>query len=186
MQQSQPWLNVGMRLTLCGMRRSEVLGLDWRNVNRKTGAVRITQTRTKDGLGSSTSLAGTKTLNGKRTVEADLIHPGTKAALIELWLRQGRPSSGLVIVDKAGTGVQPDAYSRRFKRLCDLAGVPVLRSIHNIRHTVATTLQTAGVPDHQAASLLGHDVATYRKFYLVTDDEGAAAAAAVAGQLFAV
>lgn len=57
---------------------------------------------------------------------------------------------------------------------------------HNVRHTLATALKAAGVPDHEAAALLGHDVDTYRRFYLVTDDEGAAAAAEVAGQMFAV
>ena len=40
-----------------------------------------------------------------------------------------------------------------------------------------------GVPDHEAAAMLGHDTATYARFYLVTDDAGAAAA--VAGTLFA-
>lgn len=183
---AEPWLMVGMRLTLCGLRRSEVLGLDWSNVNRKTGDVRVAASRTKDGRGSSCSLAGTKTDNGRRTVQADVIHPGTAAAIRKLWLQQGRPDSGLVIVDTNGRPVQPDAYSRRFKSLCDAAVVPYLGSIHNTRHTLATALKEAGVPDHHAAALLGHDVATYRRFYLVTDDDGAASAAAVAGQLYAV
>lgn len=39
---------------------------------------------------------------------------------------------------------------------------------------------------HEAAALLGHDVQTYRRFYLVADDAGAASAAGVAGQVFAV
>ncbi len=62
----------------------------------------------------------------------------------------------------------------------------MLTRIHNTRHTLATALHEAGVPDHQAAALLGHDVQTYRRFYLMTDDDGAAEAATVAGHLFAV
>lgn len=50
----------------------------------------------------------------------------------------------------------------------------------------ATSLQEAGLPDVQGAALLGHDVATYRRFYLRTDEDAAAEAAAVAGRLFAV
>lgn len=61
----------------------------------------------------------------------------------------------------------------------------VVRSVHNVRHSLATALQAAGVPDHQAAALLGHDVQTYGRFYCVTDDDGAAAAAKVGGQVFA-
>jgi integrase len=181
-----PWQEVGVRLTLCGLRRSEVLGLDWRNVDTKAGTVRVVASRTKDGAGATTTIYGTKTENSRRTVAADTIHPGTARALRALWLAQGRPAEGLVIRDAIGQPVQPDAYSRRFVVLCKAAGVPVLTRIHNTRHTLATALQEAGVPDHQAAALLGHDVQTYRRFYLVTDDEGAGEAALVAGRLFAV
>ena len=62
----------------------------------------------------------------------------------------------------------------------------MLRAIHNVRHTLATALDEEGVPEHHAAALLGHDVQTYRRFYLVTDNDGAASAAEAAGRLFAV
>lgn len=181
-----PWQAVGYRLTLSGLRRSEVLGLDWRNVDTKTGTVRVRASRSKDGRSNTTSTNGVKTERGRRSVNAEALHPGTANALRALWLTQGRPAEGLVIVDAFGVPVQPDAYSRRFRTLCKAAGVPFLRSIHNIRHTIATALQEAGVPDNQAAALLGHDVATYRRFYLVTDDDAAAAAAEVGGRVFAV
>lgn len=82
--------------------------------------------------------------------------------------------------------MDPDHYSARFRALCRAAELRPLKSIHNVRHTVATALSAAGHPDHEAAALLGHDVETYRRFYLVADDAGAAAAASVAGRLFAV
>jgi integrase len=181
-----PWQEVGVRLTLCGLRRSEVLGLDWRNVDVRTGVVRVLASRTKDGVSNTTTINGTKTENSRRTVQAETIHPGIANAFRALWLAQGRPSDGLVIRDPLLQPIQPDAYSRRFVALCKAAGVPVLTRIHNVRHSLATALQEAGVPDHQAAALLGHDVQTYRRFYLVTDSEGAAEAAQVAGRLFAV
>lgn len=183
---AEPWLRAGYRLTLCGLRRSEVLGLDWSAVDTKNGQVSVRASRTKDGVGSSSSLNAPKVANSYRSVAAEVVHPGTAAALRELWLQQGRPTGGLVIKDAAGVPVQPDAFSRRFKALCKAAGVAYPGSIHQLRHTLATALQEAGVPDVQGAALLGHDVATFRKFYLVTDDDGAAAAAAVAGRLFAV
>lgn len=181
-----PWLRVGMRLTLCGMRRSEVLGLDWSRIDLAVGSVEIVASRVKTGRGSATVLGEVKAANSLRTVQAETIHPGTTAALQALWLAQGCPASGLVICDAAGEPVAPDKYSSRFRTLCGEAGLPVLRSIHNIRHSLATALEEARVPEHHAAALLGHDVLTYRRFYLVTDDNGAAAAAEVAGRLFAV
>lgn len=183
---AEPWIPVGMRLTLCGLRRSEVLGLDWSNVDLDAGTVKITASRVKTGRGHATALGQPKKANSYRTVQADVIHTGTRAALLALWLKQGRPTSGLVIVGNDREPVQPDAYSARFNRLVKSAGVPKLASVHNVRHSLATTLQAAGVPDHEAAALLGHDVDTYRRFYLVTDDDGAASAATAAGKLFAV
>lgn len=183
---TEPWIRVGMRLILTGMRRSEVLGVDWAEVDRATGAVGVTASRVRIGPGNQTSIGKPKVQNSERTVQAELIHAGTATALRELWLAQGCPDGGLVIADAAGEPVHPDTFSRRFKMLCSSAGVPRLASIHNIRHSLATALSEAGVPDHEAAALLGHDVQTYRRFYLVTDDNGAASAAAVAGRLFAV
>lgn len=183
---SDPWIRVAVRLVLCGLRRSEVMGLDWSHVDLQAGTVRVAASRVKTGSGSETATGQVKVANSLRVVQVEAIHPGTAQAMRELWLQQGRPASGLVIVDNTGQGVNPDVLSRRFKALCSAAGVPVLRSVHNVRHTLATALQAAGVPDHKVAALLGHDVATYRRFYLATDDAGAASAAAVAGKLFAV
>ncbi len=178
---AEPWLVVGMRLALCGMRRSEVLGLDWSNVDRDAGTVTVAASRVKTGRGSATALGGVKTDNSRRVVQAEVIHPGTLRALRALWMVQGRPESGLVIRDAVGEPVHPDLFSRRFKALCTAAGVPDPGSIHNTRHTLATTLQEAGVPDNQGAALLGHDVNTYRRFYVLTDQDAAAGAAEVAG-----
>lgn len=82
--------------------------------------------------------------------------------------------------------MDPDTYSARWRALCGNSGVPVLARVHNVRHSIATTLAEAGVPENQAAALLGHDVDTYRRFYLVTDDDAAADAAEAAGRAFAV
>jgi integrase len=174
-----------MRLTLCGVRRSEVLGVDWTAVDLESGSVAVRASRVKTGRGNATALGGAKTENSYRTIAVEKIHSGSIAALRTLWLAQGRPRSGLIIRDAVGLPVHPDRYSRVFRRLCREAGVPVLWSIHNVRHSIGTALQADGVADHAAAALLGHDVDTYRRFYLVTDDDAAASAASAAGRLFA-
>lgn len=182
----EPWLRAAMRLTLCGMRRSEVLGLDWAQVDLDAGTVEVIASRVRTGRGTATVLGAVKTANSLRTIQVEVIHPGTAAALRALWLAQGRPEDGLVIRDAVGQPVAPDRYSARFRDLCAEADLPVLRAIHNVRHTLATALKSAEVPDHEAAALFGHDVDTFRRFYLVTDDDGAASAAEAAGRLFAV
>lgn len=181
----EPWIRAAMRLTLCGLRRSEVLGLDWTNVDLDTGLIRIEQGRVKTGRGHATVRGDAKSDDSHRAVPVAAIHPGTKAALRDLWIAQGQPESGLVVIDINGDPIQPDAYSRKFRALSDAAGVPDLGSIHNVRHTVATALHDAGVQPRNAAALLGHKVTTHLAFYVPTTDTGAAEAAHVAGDLFA-
>lgn len=179
-----PWVRVGMRLTLCGLRRSEVLGLDWSSVDQQAGTVAVVASRGKTGRGNGTSLGGPKSRESRRVVHVEAILPGTKAALLELRLAQGQPESGLVVLDNLGQPVQPDAYSRRFRALCGAAGVPALGSIHNLRHTIATAMHEAGHAPVMAASLLGHSVPTHLAFYVPTTDEHAAAAATEVGAIF--
>lgn len=179
-----PWVRVGMRLTLCGLRRSEVLGLRWSNVDLSAGTVRIEEGRVKTGRGMATEHGDAKSDDSHRTVPVEVFHPGTVAALRELHLAQGRPADGLVIVDNAGTPVAPDTYSHRFRALSASAGLRDLGSIHNIRHTIATALHDSGVEPRKAASLLGHKVTTHLAFYVPTSDAGASEAAKVAGGLF--
>lgn len=178
------WLRTAIRLTLCGLRRSEVLGLDWANVDLNDGTVRIEQGRVKTGRGKETSHDHAKSDDSHRTVPVEAIHPGTKSALRDLWIAQGQPTRGFVIVDELGLPVDPDFYSRRFRALAKEAGVPDLGSIHNVRHTVATALHDRGVEPRKVASLLGHKVTTHLAFYVPTSDSGAAEAAEAAGRVF--
>ena len=182
--ETEPWVRAGMRLTLCGLRRSEVLGLEWSEVDLKEGSVRITKGRVKTGRSNATVLDVAKSDDSHRTVMAETIHPGTTAALRELFVAQGQPTEGLVIIDMEGKPVHPDAYSRRFQALRLASGVKPLGSIHNIRHTIASTLHDRGIEPRKAASLLGHKVTTHLAFYVPTSDEGAAEAARAAGDAF--
>lgn len=181
---TEPWIPVAMRLSLCGPRRSEVLGLDWKWVDLDRGTFLVRQSRVKTGRGNETVIGPPKSDASRRAVHMDAIHSGTSGMLRALWLRQGRPDSGLVILDNAGEPVTPDAYSARWRRLCNASGVPLLSSIHRIRHSIATALMDAGVPEHQAAALLGHDAETFRRHYVQTDDDAAAAGAVALGKVF--
>lgn len=183
--EADPWLPAAMRLSISGLRRSEVLGLTWSDVDLEAKTIRITKSRVKTGVGRRTAHGAAKTDESIRTVPVEVLHAGTVAALRALWMRQGQPVDGLVVVDVLGEAVDPDRYSRAFRALAAEAGLPDIRSIHNLRHTVAVALHGAGVPPREAASLLGHALATHIAFYLPNDDDAAARAAEVAGRLFA-
>lgn len=168
----EPWLNVGYRLSLSGLRRSEVLGLAWEAVDLDNGQVHIHASRVKTGRKKITERGKAKANNSVRWVPVEVIAPGTVAALRALWMLQGRPASdSLVIRDAMGDLVHPDAFSARFDRLVAAAGLPHLTEIHHIRHSLARALHEDSFKPIEGASLLGHSLATHLQHYLPTGDE---------------
>jgi integrase len=187
------WVRVGFRLTACGLRRSEVLGLAWSNVDLDAGTVRVQASRVKTGTGYETSRDDTKSPASTRTVAVEQMHPGTIAAMRALRAHQAGDrlaagpawsDSGLVIVDALGNGIHPEVYSLRWRSLVKAADLPIIR-LHAVRHTIALALHRAGVAPADAASMLGHTVGTHLSFYVPSTETGAATAAARLGEVMA-
>lgn len=122
---ADPWA-AAWRLTLCGLRRSEVLGLRWESVDTAAGTVTVESSRVALRKGK-TAIDDPKSEASHRTISVDAMHPGTTDALIELSKSSAYNADGLVLVDALGRGIAPDAYSERFRDLCRQAEVPVIR-----------------------------------------------------------
>jgi integrase len=180
------------RLTLCGLRRSEVLGLSWHAVDRDAGAVAVEASRVVVAAGR-TALDDAKSEASHRIVPVEQMHPGSLALFRSLSAAQAADrvaagpayqGSGLVLVDALGRGVSPDAYSDRFRALCATAGVPPIR-LHEVRHTLALMLHRAGEAPADVAALLGHTVSTHLAHYVPRTERGAASAAGRFGEVLA-
>lgn len=169
---AEPWLNVGYRLTLAGLRRSEVLGLAWEAVDFESGQVHVHASRVKTGRKKITERGKAKANNSVRWAPVEALVPGTMAALRALWLLQGRPDgNSLVNRDALGEPVHPDAFSARFDKLVADAELPHLTEIHHVRHSLARALHEANFKPIEGASVLGHSLATHLQHYLPTGDE---------------
>lgn len=175
-----------------GMRRGELLGLRWQDVDLDGSRLRIVQTLTTRGHYSNVGLGAPKTDAGSRTFSID---PETVA-----WLRRHRTRQAedrlalgtawdnehdLVFVAEDGTWIHPSSLSRSFKRLTKRAGLPVIR-FHDLRHTYATTALAAGVPVKVVSERLGHsDISiTLRTYGHVMPSMDEAAAATVASHVY--
>jgi integrase len=176
------------RLTLCGLRRSEVLGLKWDAVDLVNGEVVVQAGRVLlDGHRTATD--DPKSSASRRTVPVEDIQPGTIALLRALKARQAADKlrvgvayieSGYVLVNLIGEPVRPEAYSDRFAVLCRHAEVPEV-GLHDVRHTLATIMHRAGLAPSDAAALLGHTVAVHLATYVTPTQKGARAAASGLG-----
>lgn len=171
-------LAVALRLVLCGLRRSEVLGLRWMDVDGDVVHVRQGRVALSNG---STSVGEPKSVASARRVAVEAIQPGTSARLEA----QRGEDAALVVVDAVGQPLRPEVLSDRFRRVATAAGLRPIR-MHAVRHSIATILAAdPTVPDVDAAALLGHDVATFHATYARRTDAGSARAAAVAGAAIA-
>ncbi len=169
-----------------GMRRGEVMGLRWSDIDLDAKRVTIRQTRSM--AGDRPTIGTPKTTAGTRVVALD---DGTALAL-RRWrksqaaerLLMGEGWQGghdLVVTEPDGSALHPQVLSRRFHAATKAAGLPVIR-LHDVRHSYATAALGAGVPVKVLSRRLGHaDIAVTLRVYahvLPGDDEAAAATAA--------
>ncbi|OBF56714.1 integrase [Mycobacterium sp. 852002-53434_SCH5985345] len=173
-------------LTLAGLRRSEVLGLRWADVDHDAGTITVSQGRVVVGGGTVTgapkSTRSARTLPMPPDVLAALRAFKTRQAEEHLALGGGWPDTGLVAVNADGSPIRPETYSKAFAAHCAAAGVPLIR-LHDVRHTAATMLLDGGTTPSATAKWLGHDPAiTLRVYGHVYDDALASAGDALLGR----
>ncbi len=142
-----------------GLRRAEVCGLRWADVDLDRGHLSVVRTRTQ--YGGQQFEKDTKTQAGRRRVALD---PATVTALREHRKRQleeriawgeAWQDHGLVFCREDGTPIRPSWVTRRLPRLAESAGVPRLTP-QGLRHTWATLALEVGVHPKVVADRLGH------------------------------
>jgi integrase len=140
-----------------GLRRGEVLGLRWRDVDLTQNRISIRQT-VGDVLvdGKHEAVRGEpKTNRGRRTVK---LPAQTVAALRRHKLAQytGPGHVGFLVFDYPdGSPLHPAAFRMAFSRKVAKTGLPKIR-FHDLRHTYATLALQAGVPAKVVSENLGH------------------------------
>lgn len=148
-----------------GMRRGEVAGLRWQDVDLDAGCLFVRQNiTTADDVarGSGMKLVTGVPKSGKgRRIDLDadttavlrswrLQQAQDRMALVGAW-----PGHGLVFTREDGTGAHPDYRSTAHDRLVKSTGLARL-TFHGLRHTHATILLSMGVPVKVVSERLGH------------------------------
>ena len=160
-----------------GMRRGEILGLRWQDVDLKpktkvkpvnssedepktAGSIQIRQTLQLDS-DKKPGFFPPKTHRSRRSVAippavADALRDHRKEQLTQrLRSEEVWTDNGLVICDCTGAPLHPDSFSARFREATKkLFGPPV--SFHALRHTCASFLLALGCHPKVVAEQLGH------------------------------
>jgi len=116
-------------LAFTGMRRSEVMGLRWLDIDRR--GERILLPQTKNGEGRIVWL---------NDLALDVIDS----------LQPGRPTDRVFSPDNT-----PDNVTMAFRHACRKIGIADFR-LHDLRHTAASWLRMSGADLQDVADLLGH------------------------------
>jgi integrase len=144
-----------------GMRRSELLGLRWSDLDLAAASLVVNATLVPGVDGRPLFEEMPKTRAGHRTVSLDAVTVDalrTERAGQEDDRRLGEGwhnEHGFVFVWDDGRHLNPDWVWHEFVRLVDEAGLPRIR-FHDLRHTHATLLLRAGVNPRVVSERLGH------------------------------
>jgi integrase len=142
-----------------GLRRGELLGLRWSDLDFEAGRAAIRQTLSS--VGGKVTFSTPKTTKSRRSIALD---PATLAALRRHRDAQDEERAtwaecytdlDLVFCREDGTPLRPDSITRRFHDLSGRAGLPLVR-LHDVRHTYASIGLAAGTHPKVMAERLGH------------------------------
>lgn len=148
-----------------GLRRGEILGLAWSDVDLDASPPRLTVRRALKRLDAGLVLEDTKTKQSRRTVHlpapvAAHLKAHRKRQVAErlaagdLW--EPRPlGADLIFRTPIGTATDPDNFRQITYKVTEAAGLGRW-SPHELRHCCASLLLAQGVPLKVVSELLGH------------------------------
>lgn len=169
-------------LALSGLRRGELCGLRWGDVDLKGGTLTVAHNRMSVN-GRPMDSDDTKTGHSARTLP---LTPALTAALSRAQATQKAERLALgpdygpgehVVCDGAGRPYHPDTISDYWRAFCIAAKVPSIR-LHDAGHTCGTLMHLQGVPIMVVSAWLGHaDPAFTMRTYVHSQNDALRAAA---------
>jgi integrase len=142
-----------------GLRRGELLGLRWEDLDLQRGTLTVAQTVQR--------VAGRLVVDDTKSEASDATVPLPKVTRRELLAHRDRQDKervdageiwhehGLVFPTSVGTPMEPRSLNRHFNGIRTRAGLPGVR-LHDFRHTVVTLLLELGTPPHVVKAIARH------------------------------
>jgi integrase len=169
---------------MTGMRRGEVLGLRWSDLDLDRSRLSVRQALVAVGyeiVHSTPKSHSARVIDlDAETVDQLRAHRTRQEAERVEWGADYQDQD-LVVAKENGTPIHPHTFSQSFERLIEKANLRTIR-LHDLRHTHATLALKAGVPVKVISERLGHEspAFTLKQYAHVIPGMQAEAAAQVA------
>lgn len=150
--QNEPiYFRIAMNLALmCGLRRSEILGLRVEDISFAFGLISVKTTRHE--VNGEVSIQDTKTVRSRRTIAV----PEQLLRDMEIFANSNRnfANTNFFLVNEFGEPLKPNYLTAHLKLHCKKYNYNV--TVHGLRHTHATFLNANGIDMAQISAQLGH------------------------------
>ncbi len=172
---------------MTGMRRGEVLGLRWRDIDLDRARLSVRQALVAVGY---EVIESTPKSHNARVIDLDAetvkqlrVHRARQDQERAEW-GEDYQDLDLVVAKENGEPIHPHTFSQSFERLLEKANLRRIR-LHDLRHTHATLALKAGVPVKVISERLGHEspAFTLKQYAHVIPGMQAEAAAQVAAMI---
>ncbi len=178
-----PWA-----LTMSGLRRGEVLGLRWSDVDLDSPRPVVIVRRSRVSLGRAGGTVAEGDPKSTRSRRRVPLAPFAVRAIRYTRDVQAAERAaaggfyrdfGYLATNEIGEPMHPDTYSAEFQRIIAGAGLRRIR-LHDCRHSAISLLLAAGIPVVAVAGVMGHDpVVTQRIYAHMFEDDAHDAMAAL-------
>ncbi len=147
-----------------GLRRGEVFGLRWRNVNLKKQYLEVKEQQLyKNNIGYELIVPKTDSSIRKIPLNDDTVKVlkshKIRQSEHKLMLGENYNDIGLVFCKEDGNHIYPELVTNHLRKVCDAHDLKRIR-FHDLRHTFATLALKAGMPAKVLQAILGHSSIT--------------------------
>lgn len=161
---------IGYQLLLTyGMRRGEVLGLRWSDVDFERSVIHVRQQLQR--IDHVLTVGPVKTSAGRRDLP---LLPHLRQLLLGRLasLSTAPDEQTFVLLSATGAPVDPKTFVQAFQKIGRDIGLPRI-TVHHTRHTAATLLKNLGAPVRDVQLILGHaNITTTQEIYQHGDVAG--------------
>lgn len=161
-----------------GMRRGELLGLQWKDLDWSSGMIQVRR-QAYEPEGGGFIFQAPKTERGRRAIRLgkgllEALRNHFTETIPQLMAIAGRAwrDHDLIFPSKVGTPLSGYNVSKRFQELIKVTGLPAIR-FHDMRHSAASIMLLHGEPPVRVAAILGQSVQVLLSTYAhyIPDDQ---------------